>query len=304
MSHWELSPLQIVPVLLYGVAYAMRVWQLADRGRRVAGARQAAFYAGLLVAALALVSPLDYLGEHRSSAAHMAQHLLLGEVAPLLVVLGLAGPLLRPLLAVRWVRGLRFLGHPLVAIPVWAVDLYAWICPSYQAALHHAAVHGLEHLCFFAGGALMWAAVIEPLPGPVWFGGGWKAIHVPAVRASGAILANVFIWGTQPFYSFYVTRERSPLADQRLAGAIMFIEGGVLTLLAFASLFLGFTRETELRQRLLDRDPATSAPPASPATAGRPESATGAEAASRPGHRRRRHSLGLLLLVVDPVRGL
>ena len=85
----------------------------------------------------------------------------------------------------------------MLALPIWAFDLYAWHLPVlYQAALHDAAVHGLEHVCFFAGGVLMWAAVIEPLPGPVWFGGGWKAIYVLAVRAAGAILANVFIWAT------------------------------------------------------------------------------------------------------------
>jgi cytochrome c oxidase assembly factor CtaG len=188
----------------------------------------------------------------------MAQHLLLGDLSPLLVVLGLTGPLLRPVLAIRWLRVARGLAHPLVALPLWVVDLYAWHLPVlYQAALQHDLVHALEHLCFFACGALMWAAVIEPLPGPAWFGNGWKAVYTLVVRTAGAVLANVFIWAQHPFYPYYVTSDHaagiSPLGDQRIAGAIMFIEGSVVTMLAFAWLFIRFTRETELRQRLVDR---------------------------------------------------
>jgi cytochrome c oxidase assembly factor CtaG len=192
----------------------------------------------------------------------MAQHLLLGDIAPLLVVLGLTGPLLRPVLAIPGLRGLRALGYPLVALALWVVDLYAWHLPVlYQAALRHAGVHAAEHICFFLAGALMWAAVIEPLPGPAWFGNGWKALYTLAVRVAGAVLANVFIWANHPFYSYYA-HGPSPLSDQRTAGAIMFLEGSVVTLLAFAWLFLGFTRETEIRQRLTERgelDPAAAA---------------------------------------------
>ena len=102
----------------------------------------------------------------------------------------------------------------------------------------------------------MWAAVIEPLPGPVWFGNGWKAVYTLVVRVAGAILANVFLWANHPLYGYYAARDRaagiSALSDQRLAGGIMFIEGSTVTLLAFVWLFLRFTRETELRQRLLE----------------------------------------------------
>jgi cytochrome c oxidase assembly factor CtaG len=258
LGHWQLEPLQVAPAALLGLAYWVRARRLDARGRSVRGARRAAFYGGLLVALVAVVSPIDYLGEERLLSAHMAQHLLLGDIAPLLVVLGLSGPLLRPLLAVRWLRLARGLSHPLVALPLWVIDLYAWHLPVlYQAALHDDGVHALEHLCFFACGALMWAAVIEPLPGPAWFGNGWKTLYTLAVRAAGTVLANVFIWAGHPFYPYYVGPDHaagiSPVSDQRIAGAIMFIEGSVVTMLAFAWLFIRFTRETELRQRLIDR---------------------------------------------------
>jgi putative membrane protein len=87
-------------------------------------------------------------------------------------------------------------------------------------------------------------------------------VYVLVVRTAGAVLANVFIWSAHPFYDRYAAGEHqagiSPITDQTIAGAIMFIEGTVVTLGAFAWLFLRWTRESELRQGLVDRgqDPA------------------------------------------------
>jgi cytochrome c oxidase assembly factor CtaG len=238
LGHWEVQPAQVVPL-----PAGRRVW----------------FYLGLTCALAALVSPLDWYGENRLLWAHMIQHLLLGDVAALLVVLGLTGSVLRPLLAIGAVRRLRWLSHPLVALPLWTANLYVWHVPAlYEAALRHDGIHALEHFCFFFFGALMWAAVIEPLPGPAWFGNGWKALYTLAVRTGGTVLAFVLLWVNHPLYSYYVTVQRgtgiSTLSDQRAAGAIMFIEGSVVTMLAFAWLFIRLIRELEIRQRLVEHD--------------------------------------------------
>jgi cytochrome c oxidase assembly factor CtaG len=258
-GHWQLDPQQLLPIAMLGTGYALRTRTLDAKGRRVPSARIVSFYGGLAVAAVAVASPLDWWAENRLLWVHMFQHLLLGDVAPLLVVLGLTGPLLRPLLAIRGLRLLRALVHPLVALPLWICDLYLWHLPAlYQAALRHSGVHALEHVCFFSCGALMWAAVIEPLPGPVWFGNGFKAVYTLIVRTAGTALAMVFIWDGRPLYVYYVVRDRlagtSAVADQRVAGLIMFTEGSIVTLVAFAVLFLRFAREMEVRQRLLDSD--------------------------------------------------
>jgi putative membrane protein len=262
VSVWTLDPVQVAPPALYAVAYAKRAHTLALKGRPVPVRKQACMYSGLAVVVAALALPLDTA---RRFDGHMAQHLLLGDLAPLLVVLGLDGRILRPVLAFRWVRSLRVLAHPLVALTIWALNLWAWHSPAlYLAALHHDVVHALEHALFFTCGALMWAAVIEPLPGPRWFGTAWKAVYVLAVRTIGAALATAFLFAGRPIYSAY------SLDDQRIAGGIMLVEGGVVTLIAFAWLFLRWTREAEVRQSLLDAGRRSAAPP--PATQSRPAS--------------------------------
>jgi putative membrane protein len=218
------------------------------------------------VLALAVTSPIDTIGEERLFWVHMTQHLLLGDIAPLLLVLGLTGPLLRPVLAVRWVRRLRPLAHPLIALPLWALNLFAWhLSPLYEAALRNDLVHALEHALFFTTGALVWSAVVEPLPGPAWFGSGWKATYVLVMRVVQAALANLLIWSGHAFYGVYAPGERAsgvaPLTDQALGGGIMLFEGAVVTLGAFTWLFLRWQRDSELAQRLVDTgtDPATAA---------------------------------------------
>ncbi len=260
--HWLPDPFPLASIAVLVVLY---VWRFrAVRGEegaaaRGAGARQAlAFAAGVAALVLALASPLDGLGEDYLFSAHMLQHVLLGDLAALALVAGLTRPLLRPLLALRPVERLRALGHPLVALPLWSANLLLWHLPAlYEAALRSDAVHALEHVCFFGFGALMWAPVLEVLPGPAWFGTGAKVGYIVVVRAIETVLGNVFLWAGSVFYETYARAERvwgvSPLADQGIAGGVMMIEGSLVTLAALAWLFLRLWSEGERRQELLER---------------------------------------------------
>lgn len=259
---WTFDPLQIVPVCVIAALYARRVRTLALRGTRVPAWRLVSFATGILILLAALVSPVHAIGEQLFSF-HMLQHVLLGDLAPLALLAGLTGPILRPVLA--FLYRLRFLAHPFVALPLWAVNLYLWHLPFlYEAAVRHDSVHALEHLCFFTGGLIMWLPVLETLPAPEWFGTGAKLGYIAAVRIVETILGNIFFWSGSVFYpGVYEHRQHlwglSPLADQGLAGAVMMIEGSVVTLVALAWLFLRMASEGELRQRLLERglDPRT-----------------------------------------------
>jgi putative membrane protein len=258
VGSWTANPLQLIPTLLIAALYAKRVRSLRSRGIEVPRWKPIVFGLGIATLLLALVSPIDQIGEDDLFSVHMLQHVLLGDLAPLALLAGLNGPILRPVLALRTVERLRVLTHPLVALPIWAVNLYVWHLPAlYEAALRHDSIHALEHTCFFAGGALMWAPVLEILPGPEWFGTGWRLGYIAAVRLIETVLGNVFIWAGTVFYPRYEDAGRpwgiSPLADQGTAGAVMMIEGSLVTIVALAWLFLRLAGEGELRQQLLER---------------------------------------------------
>src|SRR5919197_4583155 len=128
-SEWNLEPTQLLPTVVVAVLYARRARTLAVRGTPVPGWRRISFWTGIALVLAALVSPIDEIGEEDLFFMHMLQHVLLGDLAPLCFVAGLTGPVLRPVLAWRFVVRLRVLTNPFVAPPVWAVNLYVWHVP-------------------------------------------------------------------------------------------------------------------------------------------------------------------------------
>jgi cytochrome c oxidase assembly factor CtaG len=251
-----LAPVELLPLLVAAGLYAKRASTLAGKGRPVPVWRQLCFAGGLLMIVVALFSPLAHISEELV-IAHMVEHLLLGDLATLLLVLGLTGPLLQPILAIPAFDRLRVLAHPLVAFPLWAINFYAWHIPAlYEAAYGTAALHAVEHSLFIFFGCLMWMPVFGPLPTPQWFTAAWKVVYVIAVRFAGAILGNVLMWSGTVLYPIYAPGERywgiSPIADQSTAGVIMMVEGTFLGLGLLAWVFFEAAREGIEKQRLLD----------------------------------------------------
>ncbi|HEV8459958.1 MAG TPA: cytochrome c oxidase assembly protein [Gaiellaceae bacterium] len=253
---WSLQPLQVIPTVVAALLYWRRTRTLARSGRPVPRWRQWLFWTGIGLVIVALNSPVDAIGENNFFFMHMTQHVILGDLAPLCFVCGLTGPVLRPVLKYNTVERLRILTHPFVALPVWAVNLYIWHIPYlYDAALHHDSVHALEHFMFFTCGCIMWEPVVETLPGPAWFGTGWKVGYIFAVRLVETVLGNIFIWSSSQFYSPY----RHPpiwgisaVHDLNLGGIVMMTEGSIVTLAALAWLFLKMAAEGEQRQLLIE----------------------------------------------------
>ena len=260
LTSWTFDPAALLLIAASGFLYYRRTATLAARGTPVELWRRTVFGLGLFLSFMAVASPIHELGETQFFFMHMTQHILLGDLAALCFVAGLTGPILRPVLAIPWVLRLRFLTHPLVALPIWAANLLLWHLPgAYEAALHHSALHAVQHLLFFTCGCLMWAPVVEVLPGPAWFGTGMKLGYIVAVRLVDTVLGNIFVWSGGAFYGTYLHPADpnrwgiSPHTDQGIAGGVMMLEGSLVTLGALAWLFLRWARESEERQQLLEQ---------------------------------------------------
>ena len=164
-------------------------------------------------------------------ATHMVQHLLLGDLGPLLIVLGLTG-------TVR-------LAHPYAALPVWVAVLVAWhLTLLYDAALDHVWLHQVEHLCFFSAGFLLWASIL--LDGPAWFSAARRLPYVLAMWLVSLALSQVFIWSSHSYYSRY------SVSDQRTGGGVMLVEGSFVMLGVVVWLLLRVLAQSEARQRALE----------------------------------------------------
>jgi putative membrane protein len=234
---WTASWLSDAVGALVACAYAV-----GARAARFSARRQACFAAGVLACATALSTRVEELAA-RLFSVHMAQHLLLTLVAPPLLVGGrpglplvLAAPLparragrrvasWRPLRAIR-----SLLRRPLVVLLAYTAAFWAWHLPgAYQAALRDPSLHLAEHACFFGSALALWGLVLEP--GPRRRVG--HAAAVPLVFC--AMLQNVWLAAllsltTTPLYPLYVqvAKARPPLADQQLAGVLMWVPADLL----------------------------------------------------------------------------
>ena len=249
-------PLEVFPITVAGVLYWHRAMVLSWDGRRVPAWRQVCFGAGLATIAIALFSPIGHVSEELV-IAHMGEHLLIGDIASLLLVLGLTRSLLQPLLAIRVFDRLQVLTHPAVALPLWAFNLFLWHIPAlYQDAYGAAPAHALEHTTFLFFGCLMWMPVFGPLPMPTWFTAGWKVVYVIVMRLIATVLGNVLMWDGQVLYNVYAAGQAKhnidAITDQSIAGVVMMVEGVFLGLGVLAWFFFRAASEGIEKQRLID----------------------------------------------------
>jgi putative membrane protein len=257
----------VEPTVLIGAAVAATLFatgwlRLRRRGRTdLAGTGKAVlFAAGLLVAVLALLSPLDPVGEEYLLSVHMAQHLLLGDVAPLLIVLAITGPLAlfvvpKPVLRVvgrnTGARAvLRFLVRPSTAVIVWVTVTAGWHIPLFfEAALRNEAVHTVQHATFLVSAMLFWWTVLSGRYGTAAYGAGLLFVFFIALHggALGAFItiASVALYPTHAERTARVGLD--PLEDQQLAGLLMWVPGGLVLLASGIALFAAWLSLMEHR---------------------------------------------------------
>ena len=230
----------MVPVIAAAVAallFLQAVLRLRRRGRAdLAGwDRIALFTAGLGVTLFALVGPLDRIADEKLLTAHMAQHVLIGDLGPALMVTALRGPLLvfflparilAPLARSARIRAvLGTLLRPRVAFTLWAANLAIWHVPYlYDLALEHQRLHNFEHVCWVFCGFLVWTLLVDPGSHRRLTVGGRVALAA-SMFAAGMILSDVLIFTFTPLYPFYHGADGiSALLDQQLAGIVMTVE--------------------------------------------------------------------------------
>ena len=259
---WLSDPAVLAPIALLLGVYAWRFRSARrEAGGRGAGPLQAlAFGAGLLALLAALASPIDGLGEDYLFSAHMVQHLLLGDIAPLLLLLALSRVIMRPatrrLQAVE--RRLGPLASPITGLVLWLALVYVWHVPAlYEAAVERPLVHLIEHASFFAAGVAVWWPLIQPVPMRRRLTGLWTFGYIGAAKVGLAALGLYLTWSSTVAYEYYEGLPRiwglSPMEDQNAGGAIMMVEQSIVLVLVFVVLFVRMLGESETDERRRER---------------------------------------------------
>ena len=247
---WPFDPLVMVALVSAVVAYARGY----RRRRRRSAAVAASFACGILALSVALLSPLDAAADALFSA-HMTQHLVLVVVAaPLLVVgrpvttmmVGLPAGARRTAARLRGAvtaSGLSgALRKPVVAWTLLTISLWAWHTPLlYTAALENGAIHAVEHASFLLTSMLAWSVALSGRPANA-LGALGRALFLVATALQGAVLGALLLFARTPLYPVHGRGPwlwgLTPLEDQQLAGALMWIPPSVVYLAVAAGILV------------------------------------------------------------------
>jgi cytochrome c oxidase assembly factor CtaG len=256
---WEPGVLALCAIVTY---LYVRRWLAvrAESGTRGAGTgRLALFLGGIASLLLALVSPVDRLADQLLTM-HMVQHVLLLDIAPVLLILGLSKVLLRPV--TRRLQHLEHaagpLGHPAFAVAFYVLAMWVWHVPVlYDAAARHPAIHAFEHLCFMSAGLLYWWHIIGPLRSRLRASGMGPVIYMGSTKLLVGVLGVVLTFSPSALYPFYTDQPHywgmSPSTDQAVAGMVMALEQSIVMGIAIAWLFARMLGESEREEQRAER---------------------------------------------------
>lgn len=273
----ELDPVVLVLLALGAGLYVRAIRILARRGFRVPAGRQVCWWVGWGMLVAGMVSPIGAYADDLLSL-HMAEHLLIGDLAAPFLVAGLRSPVLlfylpRPVLTTlarreRLRRVFRFIRKPIPALALYVLVLYGWhLAPAFEAAASDPLVHVLQHECFLAVNVLVWWVVLEParmrFPADLW-----KIGYVFAARMASLMMGMLIVMTRVPVYaSYYGDRPRqyglSPLADQQIGAGLMMTVDVIVIMGAFAYVFWKASEEAD-REESEQQRPAQPPPAMSP----------------------------------------
>ena len=255
---WSFDPTIQLPLLLATAAWlwAVRRVNALHPHNRVPTSRTVTFLAGLAVVELALQSPIERYAD-TLFAAHMVQHVMLTLFAPPLVALGAPVTLLlrvarpdirrRSILPLLHSRVFRAISHPVVAWILFAGVMWAThFSPIFERSLENDLVHDLEHLAYLTAGMLFWWPAIGLDPSPWRMPHPLRILYVFLQMPQNTFLALAIYSAAEPLYPHYVALQRSwgptPLADQQLAGGLMWVIGDLTFLVAILGIVVAWMR--------------------------------------------------------------
>jgi cytochrome c oxidase assembly factor CtaG len=277
---FALDPVLLALLLLAGGLYVRALRILRRRRLHVSAWQQAAWWIGLALLAIGLLGPPDAYDD-RLLSAHMAQHLLIGDVAAPFLLLGMRTPMLlfylpRAALVLlarrRWLRrAFAVARRPLVALPLYVLTVYVWhVSALFEGALDNPLLHALQHEAFLVANLLLWWSVVEPARQRM---GGqlWKIGYIFAARMSTMFLGMMFVFARGILYADAYGRGMregiAPHADQRTAGGLMMTLDIVMMIVAAGWFFWLASREHDASgapttpPRVSTHDGAPSEPP-------------------------------------------
>jgi cytochrome c oxidase assembly factor CtaG len=260
-ASFTFAPIVLLALAGYGYVYTRR-WRTAraEGGDRAAPrARLVLWWTGILALAVALVSPIDRLGEQLATA-HMIQHLLLADVVPILLILGLTKWILRPVTrhVHRIERAAGPFAHPAFGVVAYVGAMWLWHVPAmYDAALEHGAIHVLEHLSFAAAGLLYWWHLLSPIRSRMRLAGIGPILYMGSTKILVGFLGVLLTFSSTVLFGFYETGGTrwglSALDDQHVAGLTMALEQSLVMGVALAYLFFRMLAESEAEDQRAER---------------------------------------------------
>jgi putative membrane protein len=259
---WSFEPSIVGSIALLVVLYVRGYLFLRARGSQKASPRTLlAFAGGVTGLAIALISPLDAMSDALFSA-HMMQHLFLIVVVPPLLVLGRTTVTVMLGLPVRvrvWAAlvrrrlgGLsRFVHRKVVAWALFTIALWGWHLPGpYQTAVRSWPVHAVEHLCFLGTSSLVWSIAMDGRMRAA-LGGLERSLLLIAASLQSGILGAVLLFASRPLYPVHGIGPSlwglTPLQDQQLAGALMWIPPSAVYLTMAAVVSVRWFRSMDRR---------------------------------------------------------
>ena len=265
LASWLLEPPVTLGLIVAGALYvhAEERVRRARGGRRVTGRHRWYFFGGLIAIFAALESPID-AGAQTSFSVHMVQHLLLTMVAAPLLVLGAPvtlalqawpGVARRRILSLLHSAPIRFLANPLVA---WALFFgFMWashMTGLYEATLRSAGIHTAEHLAYLVTALLFWLPVVAVDPAPSHLSYPARIFYLFLAMPAMAFLGLAIFSTQHVLYPAYAAVEGTAraLADQRVAGALMWTGGMFLIVPALAFVLFDWMRADEREARRVD----------------------------------------------------